>query len=60
MAVKRLQMFAHVGKVDEPINRTKQMVIWHVLIQGKLVKECALKLLPRCEFRGGCSSGLKA
>ena len=50
-AVERSQMRADAGEIDKPVNRAQEMILRHERIEIELVKERALRHLPRSHHR---------
>ena len=50
-AVERRQMRADAGEIDKPVNRAQEMILRHERIEIELVKERALRHLPRSHHR---------
>ena len=46
MAVKFGKMRTNTPQINEPINRTQQVVLGNVIFQRKLIEQCCLCLLP--------------
>lgn len=51
VAVKLGKMRTNTTQVNEPINRTQQVVLGNVIFQRKLIKQCCLRLLPWPQHR---------
>ena len=51
MAVKFGKMRTNTPQINEPINRTQQVVLGNVIFQRKLIKQCCLRLLPWSQHR---------
>ncbi|OJI92166.1 hypothetical protein PFRI_36330 [Planktotalea frisia] len=51
VAVKLGKMRTNTTQVNEPINRTQQVVLGNMIFQRKLIKQCCLRLLPWSQHR---------
>ena len=45
VAEKRGQMLADAGQLNKPVNGTKQVILWDVIVNRELVKQRTLLLL---------------
>jgi len=45
MAVEIRQMRTDAAQVDEPINRPQEVILWDMILQRELVKQCRLRFL---------------
>ena len=51
VAVEIRQVLADAAQINEPINRSQQVVLWDVLFQRKLIEQRCLRFLPRSQHR---------
>jgi hypothetical protein len=51
VAVGFSKMWADTTQLDEAVNRPQQVVLRHMIVDGKLIKECALRFLLWSQHR---------
>ena len=51
VAVKFLQMFAGATQIYETVNRAQQVILRHMVLDRKIVEQCALRFLLRSQHR---------